>query len=282
MLSWRGNDAFVLEGISFQILFPESAKSDAIPERFSESTFLVAKSRSQLEQYVDLLAGLQPRNIVEIGIWTGGSTVLLSTLAKPAKYVAIDLEDNSTPSFGDWLRNGPLKDHVVAHFGVDQSDGATLRAIAAEEFHGEPLDLVIDDASHDLAPTRASFEALFPRLRPGGIYVIEDWDAQHQIEKALQNEIRSDPIARPRVEEQLRVLRASPETWQPLTRLLVQVTLASAYTDIIDDIRIRRNSVMIQRGHEDFHEDGFVISDFYLDLGRELLREDSEKTRTSN
>ena len=40
---------------------------------------------------------------------------------------------------------------------------------------GEPLDLVIDDASHLYGPTMASFEVLFPRLRPGGLYVIEDW-----------------------------------------------------------------------------------------------------------
>jgi predicted methyltransferase len=35
------------------------------------------------------------------------------------------------------------------------------------------LDLVVDDTSH-LGPTRASFNTLFPRLRPGGVYVIED------------------------------------------------------------------------------------------------------------
>ena len=31
------------------------------------------------------------------------------------------------------------------------------------------------DASHWLEETRTSFEILFPRLRPGGVYVIEDW-----------------------------------------------------------------------------------------------------------
>jgi hypothetical protein len=34
---------------------------------------------------------------------------------------------------------------------------------------------VIDDASHIYEPTRASFETLFPYLRPGGLYIIEDW-----------------------------------------------------------------------------------------------------------
>jgi hypothetical protein len=37
------------------------------------------------------------------------------------------------------------------------------------------VDLVIDDASHLYPFTKGSFETLFPRLRPGGLYIIEDW-----------------------------------------------------------------------------------------------------------
>jgi hypothetical protein len=46
--------------------------------------------------------------------------------------------------------------------------------IIATEFGAMPLDLVSDDASHLLRETRASFNALFPRLRSGGEYIIED------------------------------------------------------------------------------------------------------------
>jgi hypothetical protein len=48
----------------------------------------------------------------------------------------------------------------------------------AHEFSA-PLDLVIDDASHIYGPTKASFQALFPLLRPGGLYLIEDWAWAH-------------------------------------------------------------------------------------------------------
>ena len=34
---------------------------------------------------------------------------------------------------------------------------------------------MLDDASHELDYTRASFNTLFPRLRSGGLYIIEDW-----------------------------------------------------------------------------------------------------------
>jgi hypothetical protein len=41
------------------------------------------------------------------------------------------------------------------------------------------VDLVVDDASHTYEATKTSFEILFPLLRPGGIYIIEDWSWAH-------------------------------------------------------------------------------------------------------
>ena len=53
----------------------------------------------------------------------------------------------------------------------DQGDPDTLRELA--EKHG-PFDIVIDDGSHENEHVRISFDALFPYVRPGGLYVIED------------------------------------------------------------------------------------------------------------
>jgi hypothetical protein len=62
---------------------------------------------------------------------------------------------------------------------VDQGDVAQLTSVLDEHFHGEPLDLVIDDASHHYAETRTSFEVVLPQLRPGGLYILEDWAWAH-------------------------------------------------------------------------------------------------------
>jgi cephalosporin hydroxylase len=52
-----------------------------------------------------------------------------------------------------------------------QDDAAFLARMSAE--HG-PFDVVIDDGSHVAAHVIASFDALFPLLADGGLYVIED------------------------------------------------------------------------------------------------------------
>jgi hypothetical protein len=65
-------------------------------------------------------------------------------------------------------------DRLKTYWGIDQGDRAALCEIVGREFDG-PIDLVIDDASHVYGPTRASFETLFPYLRQGGLYIIEDW-----------------------------------------------------------------------------------------------------------
>jgi hypothetical protein len=52
-----------------------------------------------------------------------------------------------------------------------QSDPARLAEVAEQI---GPLDIVIDDGSHLSGDVVTAFTALFPRLRPGGLYVIED------------------------------------------------------------------------------------------------------------
>ncbi|MFD9895425.1 class I SAM-dependent methyltransferase [Amycolatopsis sp. NPDC059027] len=54
---------------------------------------------------------------------------------------------------------------------ADQSDVDTLVALAERD---GPYDIVIDDGSHQNEHVLITFAALFPYVRPGGFYVIED------------------------------------------------------------------------------------------------------------
>src|SRR5207237_6125856 len=67
-----------------------------------------------------------------------------------------------------------LEDRIKTYWETSQADPGKLKQIVGTDFSG-PLDLVIDDASHLYKFTKSSFETLFPLIRPGGLYIIEDW-----------------------------------------------------------------------------------------------------------
>ena len=56
-------------------------------------------------------------------------------------------------------------------FVGDQGDPVFLNRVLDEI---GPLDVIIDDGSHRVEHQRASLLVLFPGLRPGGLYVLED------------------------------------------------------------------------------------------------------------
>ncbi|WP_328609298.1 class I SAM-dependent methyltransferase [Amycolatopsis sp. NBC_00345] len=58
----------------------------------------------------------------------------------------------------------------------DQSDPAFLAELVAET---GPLDIVIDDGSHCSSDIITSFKHLFPHVRMGGLYVIEDMQTSY-------------------------------------------------------------------------------------------------------
>ena len=97
----------------------------------------------------------------------------------------IDGADPDTPSAAIWL-DYLAKAEVL---GVDSKQfptftnarytpltaefGDTASLFAAAESAGE-VDVVIDDATHASPHQQAAFRAFFPKLRPGGLYIIED------------------------------------------------------------------------------------------------------------
>jgi cephalosporin hydroxylase len=153
---WDGNVLHV-NGLTFSVNYLTNAGHP-------EGAFTVFKSRSMVRDEMRIVHPLQPRRILEIGTDTGGSALLWRELLKPGKVVTVDLSAEPLTLPG-----------IRTYRGVDQADTAALRAIVESEFDGA-LDLVLDDASHVYEPTRASFDCLFPLLRPGGLYLIEDWD----------------------------------------------------------------------------------------------------------
>lgn len=176
---------------------------------------VISKNRELIEATVSFLDNFKNSNIVELGIRSGGSTALLAAVAKPRKLLAMDIDPEPIKPLEWFLNRNELRDTVHAHYGVDQADKQKLSEIVGAEFDG-PIDLVIDDASHLYAPTRASFETLFPLLR-GGVYLIEDWQWEHRIANSLAQDwgqgIR--PVASDREPVAIDFMRVMNEKLQP-------------------------------------------------------------------
>lgn len=175
-LIWR-DDRVLLDDLVFRL---QHTRDDAW--ELGEECFVFYKVRPLVEQYARFWATrpeFRPRNVLELGLWDGGSLAFWFELFQPNKHVGVDFARRGDSAyFQRYVRSRGLAGRIATYWATDQADAPRLRAIATQEFEG-PLDLVIDDASHMYAQTKISFETLFPLLRPGGLYVIEDWAWSH-------------------------------------------------------------------------------------------------------
>jgi hypothetical protein len=170
-LEWSSSIEFTIDGVRFKA----APGMDPATPGDLEGTLVIWKSASMIKDIVELLAGFRGGNIIELGIFTGGSVALTAMLAEPRRLVALDNSPARTPQLAQFIEHRRLADVVRPYYEVDQGDATRLCNIVSAEFGDVPLDLVFDDASHVYGPTLSSFETLFPRLRAGGVYVIEDW-----------------------------------------------------------------------------------------------------------
>jgi predicted O-methyltransferase YrrM len=219
----------------------------------------VMKPRRLVELLLGFLDQVRPSVIVELGIKRGGSTALLHAAARPELLLAFELEPEVPPLLAQYIEERGVGDVVRPHVGVDQADRGRLAAILAEELRGRPVDLVIDDASHLLDETRASFEVLFPLLRAGGIFVIEDWQADRLVSDAIAARVdEPDGAVRARLSAELEGTGWTPEDGASLPgrtgsllQLPFELALArSARADVIRSVTIMDHWIVVERGED--------------------------------
>jgi SAM-dependent methyltransferase len=120
-----------------------------------------------IEKYERHVGHLRNNNvkILELGVFHGGSLLMWEEYFAKGLIVGLDMSPN------------PLKEmpERVRFYQGSQDDDALLDRLS-QECAPDGFDIIIDDASHIGTITRASFRNLFMKhLKPGGIYVIEDW-----------------------------------------------------------------------------------------------------------
>jgi SAM-dependent methyltransferase len=249
-LTWQSDERCVVGETTFQIPSIGILDSEQPSIPMAGADFLLLKPRTLVERYVD--EELRPLHIFELGILEGGSTALLWELAQPRVIAAIDHQPPNMPALRDYVSRRELDDVIRIHTDVDQADRSRLAKIAEEAFGDESLDLVVDDCSHMYEPTRASFNELFPRLRPGGLYAIEDWDWTREKKIA---EMWADQV--------------------PLTRLIVELLLVLASgSGLISEITVADEMVLARRGNAKIDSPGFDVFDSLDASGRSLLAPD--------
>jgi hypothetical protein len=122
----------------------------------------VRNGRSYLAVYERYLRERRRRcfALLEIGILKGASLRMWNAYFPRASVIGLDVDPRApshAPEFPVYVGS--------------QDDRELLNRIADEH---PDLEVIVDDASHINPLTFASFDALFPRLTSGGLYIIED------------------------------------------------------------------------------------------------------------
>lgn len=235
--------------IAFDLLSPGELRN----RQSTEGRFLLVKTQPLVQAYERTLRSLKIENLFEIGIQRGGSTAFMNELFEPRRHVAVELQETPIPALDSFAARVAKEGRVLRTvFGVDQGDKAAVREIARATFGDapRPLDLVVDDASHLLAPTRASFEALFPLLRHGGVYLLEDWGWAHWT-----------PYQGP---------EANWRDQPALSNLVMAVVMLKASRpDFVESITFESVGMFVTRGKADIPEP-FDVASSYLARGRTI------------
>jgi hypothetical protein len=201
------------------------------------------KDRRFLSALAAALDRLGPKRIVELGVLTGGSTIYWAERYQVTRMAAFEASP-AAPLLSQYLDRHKLNERVRVHFATRQENAPALLAAMAQDFAGEPVDAVIDDASHQYIATRISVETLLPFVRGGGAYVIEDWAWGHH---------KNWP----------------PQMWtnNPLMSPLLSelMLLCGRGRGVIDRIEIDPNFALLWRGDAPLPTDGsFRLTDHYV------------------
>jgi hypothetical protein len=106
-----------------------------------------------------------PENMLEIGVYMGESTKIFADSFPDSRIVGAD----------QTMRNIDFSRHKnVSYVQADQRNPESMRNIATTYFP-DGIDFILDDASHIGSLSALTFNCLFPFLRSGGAYAIEDW-----------------------------------------------------------------------------------------------------------
>lgn len=249
-LEWTSKRSFNLGGYKFTT--QETTNDFFSTNREKDDAFFLAKNTLLIQQYMSVVKEYKPETIVELGIYRGGSVPFLHMISKPKKLLSLELSPDRIDKLDNYIKAENAGDIIRAEFGVDQADSKRVRELQLEHIGpGRSIDLVLDDASHILGPTRSSFETLFPYIREGGSFIIEDYAAAHVGAALLVPEAAKGSKS---AAKQFRAIMSTAlsSDHKPCHMLAVEAMLAAMVDQgIVRRVAVNHQALRIVRGNKD-------------------------------
>ena len=247
-IQWLQDDLFEISGTNFRVTSIFDSRDD-----MEDDCFYIAKGRDDFDLYCEELKNTPLSKILEIGIFKGGSVAFMDAAFSPEKLVAIEFDNNRQAALDDYIEKFGRSEAVFCEYGLDQSDSQRIPALLEVHFPNRDIDLVVDDASHYYEETRASFNMIFPYLKKGGMYIIEDWSWAHSEVPIFEDE-RFDWSKKPSLAN--------------LVFEIIMIFGSGRSAGLISDLKVNKNMLFITRGDKDIAPGEFDISDAYYSRHR--------------
>ena len=104
------------------------------------------------------------RLMMEVGVADGSSLLAWTEVFPNARCVGMDIHDAHKISSGK-------HNHTEFHMGDQRNQVDCERAAGGRQF-----DVIVEDATHRLADSLLTMFFLWPYVKPGGLYIIEEFD----------------------------------------------------------------------------------------------------------
>lgn len=108
--------------------------------------------------------------LLEIGVWSGGSLRMWDTYFDNEEFNLVGVDKGFDTQWGP----APLPKPWDENIRIIKAD-STDPKLYSQLYRDGKFDIIIDDGSHILEDQIATYRILFPLLKPGGMYVIEDF-----------------------------------------------------------------------------------------------------------
>ena len=115
------------------------------------------------------------RRVVEFGVLHGASIRWLAECFPRAEIIGADI----LPEQPEWPR-----DPRISYRQVDQADRQTVSHQCSNSIEGD-VELIIDDGSHMPRHQASCLAEGMARVRPGGLYIVEDICTSHPLQSAF-------------------------------------------------------------------------------------------------